>query len=231
MDVSPQQVEAGQAVYTRRNLNLYDVVVHGISNPLIWRCPTRRLIDHYDRHVSGNHLDVGVGTGYLLDRSRFPVSAPRLALMDLNRNTLEHASRRIARYRPETYQRNVLVPIPFDAPHFDSIGISYLLHCLPGTIASKGAVFDHLAALLNPGGVIFGSTLLQEGVERNWMARRLMALYNRKGIFCNSGDSLEGLTKELESRFTDVSLQVIGCAALFVARNGYAGSQGEQDPG
>jgi SAM-dependent methyltransferase len=218
MEASPQQVAAGQAVYTRRNLNIYDLVVHGVSNPWIWHCPTRQLIDHYNRHVSGNHLDVGVGTGYLLDKCRFPSTTPRVALMDLNQNTLDYASVRIARYRPESYQRNVLEPIPFEAESFDSIGLNYLLHCIPGTITSKAVAFDHLASLLNPGGVIFGSTLLQEGVERSWLARHLMTFYNHKGIFSNKQDSLDGLRQALEQRFSDVFVEVIGCAALFVAR-------------
>lgn len=219
MEVSPQEVAAGQAIYTHRNLNIYDLVVHGLSNPWIWHCPTHRLVDHYNRTVSDNHLDVGVGTGYLLDKCRFSSPAPRVALMDLNRNTLDYASQRIARYRPETYQRNVLEPIPFEAERFDSIGLSYLLHCIPGTINSKAVVFDHLATLLNQGGVIFGATLLQQGVERSRLARSLMAFYNRKGIFANQQDSLAGLKQALEQRFNDVTIETIGCAALFTARH------------
>ncbi|GEO17911.1 hypothetical protein [Microvirga aerophila] len=40
-----QAVMAGQAVYTRRTLDVYDVVVLGLSNALIWKCPTTRLLD------------------------------------------------------------------------------------------------------------------------------------------------------------------------------------------
>lgn len=218
MEVSQQQVEAGQAVYSRRNLKVYDLIVHGLSNPWIWKCPTERLVEHYNQYVSGNHLDVGVGTGYLLDKCRFPEPSPRVGLMDLNRNTLEYASSRIARYTPESWQRNVLEPITIERDSFDSIGMSYLLHCIPGTIESKAMAFDHLTALLNPGGVIFGATLLHEGVDRSWLARRLMDIYNKKGIFANRQDDLQGLTRELEQRFSDVSVSVVGCAALFAVR-------------
>jgi hypothetical protein len=79
MSVSPEQVAAGHAVYTKRMLGIYDFLVLGLSNRLIWRCPTQRLIEHYNRHVTSNHLDVGVGTGYFLDRCRFPSAAPRVA--------------------------------------------------------------------------------------------------------------------------------------------------------
>jgi Methyltransferase domain len=93
-------------------------------------------------------LDVGVGTGYFLDHCRFPSHTPRVALMDLNRNSLDFASRRLTRYKPETYIRNVLEPVSIDAAKFDSVGINYLLHCLPGTIESKWAALDHLKTLI-----------------------------------------------------------------------------------
>jgi ubiquinone/menaquinone biosynthesis C-methylase UbiE len=92
--------------------------------------------------------------------------APRVALMDLNLNALDFAARRIAHYNPETYVRNVLEPIPFDAMKFDSVGINYLLHCLPGSMDSKSTAFDHLKTVMNPGAVTFGATLLQDGVTR-----------------------------------------------------------------
>lgn len=218
MSVTREQVEAGQAVYTRRSLPLYDLVVLGISNRFIWKCPTQRLEAHYNRHVSANHLDVGVGTGYFLDRCRFPANAPRVALMDLNGESLAHAAQRIARYRPEVYRRNVLEPIELDEEPFDSIGLNYLLHCLPGSIAEKSLVFDHLQPLLKPGARLFGATLLHGGVPRSALARRLMAIYNRQGIFANQADDLEGLRRELARRFSEVAVEVVGCAALFSAR-------------
>lgn len=138
--------------------------------------------------------------------------------MDLNQNTLEFASQRIARYKPETYCRNVLEPISIDAAKFDSVGINYLLHCVPGSIESKAVAFDHLKALMNPNAVLFGSTLLQGGVTRNWFAKRLMDTYNKKGIFSNQHDDLDGLKRALSLRFREVSVEVVGCAALFSSR-------------
>jgi len=218
MNITSEQVAAGQAVYTKRTLVAYDFIVLGVSNRFLWKCPTRRLEAHYNEHVTANHLDVGVGTGYFLDRCRFPSHAPRVALMDLNPVALEFAARRIARYKPETYRRNVLEPISLDGRQFNSVGINYLLHCIPGSMESKSVVFDHLKALMNPGAVLFGSTLLQGGVPRNWLAKRLMDAYNKKGIFSNQRDDLEGLERALRQRFREVSVEVVGCAALFSGR-------------
>ncbi|WP_211223746.1 class I SAM-dependent methyltransferase [Massilia niastensis] len=216
--MTSEQVAAGQAVYTKRTLGAYDFVVLGVSNRFIWKCRTPRLVDHYNRHITPNHLDVGVGTGYFLDHCSMAAPAPRIALMDLNQSTLDFASRRIARYKPEAYLRNVLEPIPLDAAKFDSVGINYLLHCVPSSIESKAAAFDHLKALMNPGAVLFGSTLLHGGVSRNGAAKRLMDFYNKKGIFSNRHDHLDGLKEALGRRFRDVSVEVVGCAALFSAR-------------
>lgn len=104
MSVSAEQVEAGQAVYSKGALKVYDWVVLGISNRFIWKCPTPGLEAHYNKHLSANHLDVGVGTGYFLDRCRFRSARPRVALMDLNPEALAFAAQRIARYQPETYR-------------------------------------------------------------------------------------------------------------------------------
>jgi hypothetical protein len=218
VSVTPEQIAAGHAFYTKRMLGIYDFLVLGLSNRAIWRCPTQRLVEHYNNHVTANHLDVGVGTGYFLDHCRFPSGTPRVALMDLNQNALDFASRRIARYKPKTWIQNVLEPISIDAPAFDSVGINYLLHCLPGTIESKAVSFDHLKALMNPGAVFFGSTLLQGGVARSLPAKRLMDFYNRKGIFSNENDGIDGLQRALGQRFRSVSTEIVGCAVLFSGR-------------
>ena len=210
-----KQVEAGQAVYTKKNLSVYDLFVLGISNRYIWKCSSTRIEEHYDRYISSNHLDVGVGTGYFLARCRFPSASPRIALMDLNQNALEYVSMRIARYNPETYRQNILEPISKDIQQFDSVGINYLLHCLPGSLLEKGVVFDRLKPLMKPSGVIFGSTILQGGVTRNWAAKQLMNFYNKKEIFSNATDDLENLKLVLEQRLNNISIEVIGCVALF----------------
>lgn len=218
MTFTPEEVAAGQAIYTPNLLAIYDLRVLWLSNRFVWRCPTPRQLAHYDRLVSANHLDVGVGSGYYLDRCMFPSERPRVALMDLNANSIDFAARRIARYKPETYLRNVLEPIPFEGERFDSVGVNYLLHCLPGDMTAKAHCFDNLLPLMKPGAVLFGATLLQDGVERSAAARALMNYYNSKGVFSNTRDSLGALALELEKRFSDVSIEVVGCGAMFSAR-------------
>jgi methylase of polypeptide subunit release factors len=103
--------DAGQRVYTPRVLKLYDLWVLGVSNRWLWRCPTSELLALYDAHASANHVDVGVGTGFYLDRCRFPVARPRIALVDLNPDALAAAAARIARYAPACVRADVMAPI------------------------------------------------------------------------------------------------------------------------
>lgn len=206
-----------QAIYTPATLAFYDAFVLGLSNRLIWRCPTRRILALYDRHATDNHLDVGVGTGWYLDHCGFRAARPRIGLMDANPHSLAAASRRIARYRPETFRADVLAPVGITAARFGSISLTYLLHCLPGGMDAKARAFDNLRPMMAPGAVVFGATLLARGVPRNAAARALMRAYNRMGVFSNATDGLDDLRAALQSRFTGLEIETIGCAALFSA--------------
>ncbi|MBQ0819953.1 class I SAM-dependent methyltransferase [Microvirga sp. HBU67558] len=211
-------VVAGQAVYTPRMLDVYDLVVLGLSSPLIWKCPPQRLLDRYNDHVSDRHLEIGVGTGWFLDHCQFPSGQPQITLLDLNLTCLARTASRIRRYDPKCVCANVLEPFQLETGPFTSIGINYVLHCLPGSMEQKAVVFDHIRPFLAPGGVVFGSTLLARGIQRSRMARVLMGFYNSKEIFSNEQDCAEDLRRELAARFEQVRVETIGCAALFAAR-------------
>jgi hypothetical protein len=216
-DSNIERIKAAQSLYTKPLLAVYDWLLLGLHCRFAWRCPSHHMLELYNRHVSVNHLDVGVGTGYFLDQCKFPTANPRLALMDLNSNCLEVSGKRLARYKPSVHQMNVLEPINIDTPGFDSIGIMNLLHCLPGNVKSKGVVFNNLKVLLNPNGVVFGSTFLYGGVQRSLLATYSLHLTNRWGLMTNMEDDLEGLKGILVQHFVHSIVQVIGCVGLFVA--------------
>jgi hypothetical protein len=216
--VTSEQVDAGQAVYSPTVLRNYDWMVLGLSNRLLWRCSTAELRRLYDRNVSDRHLDVGVGTGYFLDRARWPVAKPAITLVDLNPNCLTAASRRIRRFAPQTIVANILEPLPRLEP-FRSAGLCYLLHCVPGTMSEKAVAFDHVSAHLAPGARVFGATIVQGTLRRSRIAQAFMDLYNRNGIFSNVTDTLEDLDAELRKRFRDVRVESRGTVALFEVKS------------
>ncbi|HEX7533076.1 MAG TPA: class I SAM-dependent methyltransferase [Methyloceanibacter sp.] len=214
--MSDADIARAHAVYTPSMLSIYDLLVHGLSNHIAWRCPTRRLLDLYRANLSSNHLEAGVGTGFFLDRAG-KRSFERLVLLDINRHCLERAARRLARFSPVLRQANLLAPIEPRLQAFDSVGLTYVLHCLPGRLSEKLACLDHLRPAMGQRAVLFGATILGRGIAPNGAARALLDLYNSKGVFNNREDDLETLSDELRRRFAKVEIERQGCVALFRA--------------
>lgn len=216
---TPLRDAAGAAVYNRFSLAVYDRFVLEFCNRYVWRCPSQHILNLYNQHVATKHLDVGVRTGYFLDHCRF-LATPDITLADLNPSSLAVAAKRISRYRLTPRVVNVIVNVlaPLElGDTFGSVGVSYLLHCLPGTMQDKRSVFERLKLLLNSDGVVFGATILGEAVTHNAVGKTLMRVYNRTGIFTNERDSLGALEQNLKGVFGDCKLELRGRVALFSA--------------
>lgn len=209
----------GQAIYSNGILLIYDLFVLTYNNRFVWKCSTEETLKFYNRNVSSNHLDVGVGTGYYMNNCQFPTDSPRVALMDLNKNCLQGAANKISRYKPESYHNSVYDPLGDSVDKFDSISACYLIHCIPGTISEKAEAFKSLKKLLKPNGTFFGVTLIQGDVERSLQAKFQMHVFNKMGVFHNTKDDLAGLEKALSDNFSEVKVVVKGCAAMFWAKN------------
>jgi SAM-dependent methyltransferase len=208
---------AGQALYSSAFLRIYDQLIYGFNCPVIWRCPRAPMVELYDDNVSSRHLDVGVGTGLLLDLCRFPAERPEITLFDANPNSLKAASRRIRRYAPATVEADVLKPWPLE-DRFETIALVHLLHCLPGdSIADKEVVIESARERLAPGGSLFGATILGDPELQSGLSRRVLPLANRRGALSNLGDRRADLDAALGRHFDSHQLKVRGAVALFVA--------------
>jgi hypothetical protein len=212
----PAAIARAHAIYTPFMLSFYDLLVHGLSNRLAWACPTRRLLQLYEANLSANHLEAGVGTGFFLDRAGGG-GLKRLVLLDINRHCLDRAARRLRRFNPTLCRANLLVPVDTGLAPFDSIGLTYVLHCLPGRMGEKLRAVDHLRPLMRKGAVLFGATILGRGITANPAARALLRLYNAQGVFNNREDDVASLSEGLRQRFEEVAIEQEGCVALFRA--------------
>lgn len=209
---------AGAKPYSPALLAVYDWLVLVLNARMLWGCRAAEMLGLYDANVSSRHLDVGVGSGYFLDRCRFPSTHPSICLYDLNENSLAHTARRIARYRPVARQGNVLDALPYPAGSFDSVALSAVLHCLPGDLESKSVVFENVSRCLAVGGVLFGGTVVNVPERMHWLARRKLLDFNRRGFFSNLQDTPEALERSLAKYFDAVSVRMVGAVALFTAR-------------
>jgi SAM-dependent methyltransferase len=217
---------AGQAAYTRFTLPFYDLLVMRYTLPRLWRCPKSRILELYDENVANRHLDVGVASGYLINRCRFPSESPEITLMDLNPRSLQFAARRLRRYEPRTNRANVLEPWGLPAESFESIAMSNLLHCVPGTLRDKRVAFEHAKGTLAPGGTLFGATVLGLEADHSKRSRKAIESLNRKGSFSNLEDRPEDLEAGLAETFPFYEVQVEGVVALFTASKEGIGVQG-----
>jgi len=205
----------GQREYTPFFLRIYDPLILGFFTPVVWRCPTHRLVEGYRRHLGRPHLDVGPGTGYFLERAGLPDGSP-VTLLDPNVHVLDHASRRLQRLDITTVEADVCKPLPLHEP-FDSAALNGVLHCLPGPLPRKAAAVANVAAVLAPTGVLFGASILGLSGRHTRLSRSILKANNRRGTFDNLGDTAEGVGEILEASFERVELETVGSMAIFAA--------------
>ena len=213
---------AGQSEYTPFFLKIYDPVILGFFTPVVWRCPTTRLVERYRRYVRPRHLDVGPGTGYFLDRAGLPDGAP-VTILDPNVHVLDHASRRLRRLEITAVEADVCKALPISGP-FESAALNGVIHCLPGPLSRKAVAVANVAAVLAPTGVLFGASILGPAGPHTWLSRMMLDVNNRRGVFDNVGDTEQGLGEILEASFERVELETVGSFAIFAATNPRANS-------
>ena len=207
----------GQSDYTRLLLDLYDPIVLGLVARIVWRCPTSQLVARYRTRIRHPHLEVGPGTGYFVERSGLPKGSA-VTLLDPNPNVLVHAARRLRGYEVTTVEADVLKPLPVSGP-FESAALHLVIHCLPGPAYRKALAVANVAAVLAPGGILFGASVLGTSVRHTWLAQRVLTAFNRRGAFDNLDDTEEGLRQMLAASFERVEMETIGSIAIFAATN------------
>src|ERR1700678_1999204 len=75
-----------------------------------------------------------------------------------------------------------------------------------------------LRTLLNPGGRLFGATLIQGDVPPSPAAAALMRWFNARGTLHNQADTRTRLVEGLERHLNEVRVEQVGCVALFSGR-------------
>jgi len=209
--------------YTPLHLKIYDSFSLGFITTVGWRCPTSKfLLPFFLQHAGHNHLYIGVGTGYFTAHAVQQHKINEISLLDLNPHTLDKTSKRVEAAglpndKISTLIHDVFTPLPAEMKEkHDAVSLFYLLHCLPGRMSDKAPrVFGHLKEGLKPGGTLYGSTVLGEGVKHNIVGKMMMKYLNSKDMWSNYQDGESGLKNALERHFDDVEVQVVGAVALF----------------
>jgi SAM-dependent methyltransferase len=206
----------GQSDYNPAFLRVYDKLVLGAFARFVWRMSTSDHVRLYREQIQPNHLDVGPGTGYFLDRAGLR-DGSRITIVDPNSNVLAHVARRLRRFDVTSVQADVLKPLPAIGP-FNSAALSGVLHCLPGPMDRKAAAIENIARVLAPDGVLFGHTILGPTARHTRLGRAFLAGLNRRGTFSNIDDTEAGLRAILQPSFREVQVETSGVIATFVAK-------------
>lgn len=200
-----------------KKTRLLDFWNHTVVNSYVWGCPTSELSCRLNSLVSHNHLDIGVQCGYVL-QELLPDSLLRLVIADDDMSNLSASSQRLAYYEPEKLHASLIGKLPDNIEKFDSISINYLLHRLMGRLDYKGEqILKNVNHLLNPGGVVFGSTIMGRGIKKSYLSKKAMRYCNDNLIFNNRYDSPSLLRMCLKKYFVDVKIEVVGSVAIFKA--------------
>jgi SAM-dependent methyltransferase len=205
----------GQSEYSPALLRLYDPLVLGPIARFVWRFPVNEQTNYYPRNIRPNHLDIGPGTGYFLENSGLPEGS-KVTILDPNPNVLRYVKRRLQQLDVTAVEADVLKPLPVTGP-FDSVGLSMVLHCLPGPMERKALAIENIARVMAPGGVLFGGTVLGTSARHTRLGRAVLWAFNRRGAFGNLDDSEAGLRDILGRSFKNVEVKTRGGIATFVA--------------
>lgn len=206
-----KSTHAGQKIYTRITLRLYNFVVLFFNNTFVWKCKTTELLKLYSDNVSLNHLDIGVGSGYYLNKLHSKIK--KVILMDLNLDCLRYVKNLLKNKDVSIYQVDILENIEEKFfSKFDSISCNYLIHCLPDN-GSKEIVFKNIAKILKSDGVAFGSAIINKYDSK--LAIKIANKFNSKGIFDNENDSYESIEKYISNNFQKYSIKKIGSVCVY----------------
>lgn len=206
----------GQKDYGPVMLSVYDWWVLGFMARAVWKSPTPAILDRYRPLFGQRHLDIGPGSGYCIDNAA--PEGTHITLLDPNRDVLAHCEKRLSRFSPTIVEADVLKPLPVEG-RFDSVALSFVLHCLPGPMENKAPAVRNIAKVLEPHGVLFGGTVLGMAENHSAPARVFLRAVNRRGAFDNRTDTPAGLEAVLSESFGSVQVDVVGSLALFSARD------------
>jgi len=207
----------GQADYNGLLLRLYDPLVLGPISKYVWRAPAELGVEMYRKHIRPNHLDVGPGTGYFIDKAGLPAGS-KVTILDPNPNVLRHVSRRLRKLDVTAVEADVLKPLPVLGP-FASAGFNAVLHCLPGPLDRKATAIANIAAVLAPDATLFGATVLGRSARHTRLGRAFLTAFNRRGAFDNLEDTEAGIADILRRSFREVQIETVGGLAIFAASN------------
>ena len=198
-----------------RTLKYYDYLVNEINCKYVWRCEPQNIINMYRQHCSSSHLEIGPGTGHFLLMSG-KKQFNSLGIMDINKKILNYSANQLgSQYNNiSIYHQNIFMSDNFDQIKPSSVGVNYVLHCVPGNLENKmEKLINNLSN--NEKTTIFGATVINDSERQTVSSKLLLKFLNKKGVFHNKEDYSYHLKDYLVKNNIRHELQIIGNVLLF----------------
>ena len=160
-----------------------------------------------------NHLEIGPGSGYFLYPQNHCKNIKNLKLMDINKPILNSSLQNLTKYynNIEIYHHNIFEQ-EIKLPNVESVGINYVLHCVPGKLEDK---FNNLLNNLPNSINIFGSTVINDNDKQTLISKTELLFLNQYQIFNNKLDYSNNLINFLKYNNLDHQTKIIGNVLLF----------------
>ena len=201
-----------QSNFVSKNMKLYDLLVNKINCRFIWRCHENNIHQNYNKCISKNHLEIGPGTGYFIEKYKFN----KLLINDINKNILQYSSLYLKTHNPKLIQCN-LFNQKLNVKNINSIGINYVLHCVPGKLEDK--LFKLINNLEYKNKLcLFGATVINDPEYNNIFSKYMIFWLNYMNIFNNKNDYSYNLVKKCEANNLNIEWKIIGCVMIFKIR-------------
>ncbi len=160
--------------------NNYDYLVNNLNCKYVWKCDQKFINKLYEKNITYNHLEIGPGTGYFLRNYNFN----NLHLIDINDDVLNNCEKNLKSncQNIHLYNKNIFEINNKINKEITSIGLSYVLHCVPNNLDSS---LNNLVENVKTGNkiIIFGSTVIPN--KNDYLATTEIYLLNKFGIFNN----------------------------------------------
>ena len=183
-----------------KNIHKYDRLVNEINCEKVWKCSPKYIIDNYRSNIDDKHLEIGPGTGYFLKKENLGMDFNKLTLVDVNSKILDYSKKNLLSDYPcvDVISYDLFNNKISSCVEFNSVGINYVLHCVPGNLQTK---LDKLIYNLGDKKYnIFGASVICDPLHMNPIAEYELMFLNAFGIFHNSGDTYEELNEYLIKR-------------------------------
>ena len=199
--------------FVSSSIKFYDYLVNDINCNYAWRCNKTNIFDLYRKNLKPNHLEIGPGSGYFLLPKHHNKKIENLYLMDINYPILNHSHTQLKNHFPNVYPiKHNIFENSLKFFDFQSVGINYVLHCVPGSLENK---MEKLIENLPNNVSIFGSTVINDYDKQTNLSKLELMFLNKFGIFNNYDDYSNSFIKFVDSNKLNFNTQIIGNVLIF----------------